>query len=117
MRNNKTIQVFEHQQRLIDGREFQYHHWEALGLYNSTHKGEFFTLLPKGVKFNQFVGVIQVGNLTIEVLPKIGRTAVDEDKSLWQKVLIDMLRECHWMQVYAHEKASLRFKPWIFVPI
>jgi len=110
MRNNKTIQVFEHQQLYIDDQVFKRHHWEALGLYNTAHDGDFFTLLPKGVKFNQYVGVIQVGNLTIEILPKIGKTSGNNDKTLWQKVLIDMLRECHWMQVYAHEKAALRFK-------
>jgi 5-methylcytosine-specific restriction enzyme subunit McrC len=109
-RNTTTIQVFEHEKLLIDGHIFMRHHWEALGLYNDLHGGEFFTLLPKGVKFNQYVGVIQAGNLTIEVLPKIGRSE-DGDKSLWQKVLLDMLRECQWMKVFAHEKASLRFKP------
>ena len=111
MRNNKTIQVFEHQQLLIDNQNFQKHHWEALGWYNDLHQRDYFTLLPKGVKFRHYVGVIQVGNLTIEILPKIGQTPGENDKALWQKVLIDMLRECHWMQVYAHEKAALRFKP------
>ncbi len=111
MINNKTIQVFEHQQLFIDNQCFTKQHWEALGWYISKHNSDFFTLLPKGVKFNQYVGVIQVGNLTIEILPKIGKVSRENDKSLWQKVLIDMLRECHWMQVYAHEKASLRFKP------
>jgi 5-methylcytosine-specific restriction enzyme subunit McrC len=111
MRNNRTIQVFEHQQLLVDNHSFQKQHWEALGWYNSAHNGDFFTLLPKGVRFNHYVGVIQIGNLTIEVLPKIGKVSENDNKSLWQKVLIDMLRECHWMQVYAHEKAALRFKP------
>ena len=106
MINNKTIQVFEHQQLFIDNQCFTKQHWEALGWYISKHNSDFFTLLPKGVKFNQYVGVIQVGNLTIEILPKIGKVSRENDKSLWQKVLIDMLRECHWMQVYAHEKAS-----------
>ncbi|HPN71127.1 MAG TPA: restriction endonuclease [Saprospiraceae bacterium] len=63
------------------------------------------------MKFNQFVGVIQVGNICIEILPKISQIVNQGDKEKWQKVLIDMLRECRWMQVYAHEKASLRFKP------
>ena len=75
MRNNKTIQVFEHQQLLVDNHCFQKQHWEALGWYNSAHNGDFFTLLPKGVRFNQYVGVIQVGNLTIEILPKIGKVS------------------------------------------
>lgn len=111
MRNNKPIQVFEHKQLQIGEQGFMQSHWEALGWYNEKHGGGFFTLTPKGVKFNQYLGVIQVGNITIEILPKISQVVEKGDKAKWQKVLIDMLRECRWMQVYAQDKASLRFKP------
>ncbi len=110
MRNNKPIQVFEHKPLSIGEHGFLKSHWEALGWYNEKHGGGFFSLTPKGVKFNQYVGVIQVGNITIEILPKISNTVEKGDKKKWQKVLIDMLRECRWMQVYAQEKASLKFK-------
>jgi len=110
MKLSKPIQVFEHKQLLIGDHGFTRHHWEALGWYNEKHGGGFFALTPKGVKFNQFVGVIQVGNITIEILPKISQVVEKGDKAKWQKVLIDMLRECRWMQVYAQDKASLRFK-------
>jgi len=111
MKLSKPIQVFEHKQLLIGEHGFARQHWEALGWYNEKHGGCFFTLNPKGVKFNQYVGVIQVGNITIEILPKISQTVEKGDKAKWQKVLIDMLRECRWMQIYAQDKASLRFKP------
>jgi 5-methylcytosine-specific restriction enzyme subunit McrC len=111
MRNNKPIQVFEHKQLQIGEQGFMQSHWEALGWYNEKHGDRFFTLTPKGVKFNQYVGVIQVGNITIEILPKISQVIEKGDKAKWQKVLIDMLRECRWMQVYAQDKALLRFKP------
>jgi 5-methylcytosine-specific restriction enzyme subunit McrC len=111
MRINKPIQVFEHKTLSVGTKGFEKPHWEALGWYNEKHGGSFFTLTPNGVKFNQYVGVIQVGNITIEVLPKIGQATDEKEKAKWQKVLIDMLRECRWMNVYAHEKASLRFKP------
>lgn len=111
MWNTKPIQVFEHSTLNIGTGDFKTSHWESLGWYNENHGGKFFTLTPRGVKFNQYVGVIQVNNLTIEILPKIGRTAGDKDKDKWQRVLIDMLRECRWMHVYANEKAALRFKP------
>jgi 5-methylcytosine-specific restriction enzyme subunit McrC len=110
MYNRPPIQVFEYQQLLIGEHGFLKSHWEALGYYNEVHGGDFFRLIPKGVKFHHFVGVLQVGNITIEILPKIG-SVDNEDKCKWQKVLIDMLRECRWMQVYANEKAALRFKP------
>lgn len=107
--NNRPIQVFEHATLKMD-KVFTKVHWDALGWYNETHGGTFFTLTPNGVKFNQHVGVIQVGSLTIEILPKIGKTVADDQKAKWQKILIDMLRECSWMQVHAHEKASLQHK-------
>ena len=111
MRNNKPIQVFEHKSLTIGEHGFTKSHWETLGWYNEKHGGCFFTLTPKGVKFNQYVGVIQIGNLTIEILPKIGQAVEKGSKAKWQKILIDMLRECRWMQVYTLEKAALRFKP------
>ena len=111
MRNNKPIQVFEYKQLLIGEKGFTKSHWEALGWYNEKHGGLFFKLTPNGVKFSQYVGVIQVGNITIEILPKISQTVEKGDRAKWQNVLIDMLRECRWMKVYAKDKASLRFKP------
>lgn len=111
MSNCKPIQVFEHQEHRIGDQGFLKSHWEALSRYNELHENKFFVLTHKGVKFNQFVGVIQVGNITIEILPKISQSAEKDDKDKWQKVLIDMLRACRWMTVYAQDKAPLRFKP------
>ncbi len=111
MRNNLTIQVFEHKKLLIDHDAFTRKHWEAMGWYNEKYGAKYFTLTPNGVKFNHYVGVIQIGNLTIEILPKIGQDVKKGDKAKWQGVLIDMLRECRWMQLHANEKATLRFKP------
>ena len=111
MRNNTPIQVFEHEHLLYKEHGFTKSHWETLGWYNEQHGGVFFSLTPKGVKFNQFVGVIQVGDLTIEILPKISKVVEKNDKEKWQKVLIDMLRECRWMRIYSQDKAALRFKP------
>jgi len=107
----KTIQIFEHQHIQVGDNGFEKSHWETLGYYNENHGGRYFTLTPKGIRFCNYVGVIQVGNLNIEVLPKIGKVVGEADKTKWQKVLIDMLRECRWMKVYANEKAALRFKP------
>jgi 5-methylcytosine-specific restriction enzyme subunit McrC len=110
MRNSNTIQVFEHKQLLIGQSGFQKHHWEAMGRYIDRFGDKFFSLTLKGIKFNQYVGVIQVDGLTIEILPKISQVVEKDDKTKWQKVLIDMLRECRWMKISAHDKANLCFK-------
>lgn len=112
MYNNITIQVFEYELLHIgDARGFTKVHWRALDEYNEAHGGKFLKLTNNGVRFQNYVGVIQAGNLTIEILPKIGKEAdPGGEKTTWQRVLIEMLRECNWMKVHVHEKASLQFK-------
>ena len=95
------LQVFE-QSTLYYGRDyddikFEEKHFNALAKLNQLHNNEYFTLLHKGVKFLQYVGVIQIDGLTIEVLPKIDGSS--EDESLWQKVLINMLRATKRLKV------------------
>ncbi|KAA2240368.1 restriction endonuclease [Chitinophaga agrisoli] len=110
MIKNQCIQVFEHQQLNINEQGFTRSHWEKLGWYNHKYGGRFFTLTPKGVKFSHYVGVIQVGNISIEILPKVGREGDETNKEIWQRVLIDMLQECNWMRVHSNENAALKLK-------
>lgn len=106
----KPIQVFEYE-KLIVNDQFTEDHLDALALYNEEHGNGFFRLGYKSVQFQQYVGVIQVGDITIEILPKIGRAASTEaEKTKWQKVLLDMLQQCNWMTVHANSKAHLQFK-------
>ncbi len=42
--------------------------------------------------FKHFVGVIQVDDLTIEILPKIDRYEPEENKTKWHDVLLEMLK-------------------------
>jgi len=87
--NNKTKQVFEHSFLPIGGK-FKQCHFVALSKLNTLHNDQYFDLRHNGIKFKQFVGVIQVAGLTIEILPKIDNHG--EDKAVWQKALIEMLR-------------------------
>jgi 5-methylcytosine-specific restriction enzyme subunit McrC len=106
----ETIRVFEYDKLHVDG-QFTEYHLNALAKYNEEHGGAYFKLGYKSVQFQQYVGVIQVGDLTIEILPKIGKTAPPEkEKDKWQKILLDMLQQCNWMTVHANEKAPLQFK-------
>ena len=95
------IQVFEHQ-TLYYGREykgvlFKETHFQALVKLNDLHNSQYFTIVHKGIKFKQYVGVIQVDGLTLEILPKIDNNEADEN--VWQKVLIDMLRVTRKLKV------------------
>lgn len=93
-KEHNIIQVFEHS-TLRCGHEyrdvlFTQKHFNALAKLNELHNSEYFTLIHKGVKFSQYVGVIQIDELSIEILPKIDGGS--SDQALWQKVLINMLR-------------------------
>ncbi|UOE37301.1 McrC family protein [Chryseobacterium oryzae] len=94
MLKKNTIQVFEYSFLPIGSSDFEQRHFVALSKLNVLHSNKYFDLSHNGVRFKQFVGVIQVDNLTIEILPKIDRYESEdqENKTKWQKVLIEMLR-------------------------
>lgn len=94
MLKKNTIQVFEHSLLLVGEKGFEQRHFIALSKLNALHNYQYFDLKHNAVMFKQFVGVIQIDGLTIEILPKIDRyeSEASENKTKWQKVLIDMLR-------------------------
>jgi len=105
-----SMQVFEYEKLYVNDL-FTKDHFDALAKYNEEHGGAYFKLGYQSIQFQQYVGVIQVGNLSIEILPKVGKTATnDKEKAKWQKILLDMLQQCNWMKVHANEKAPLQFK-------
>lgn len=63
----------------------------------------------KKVTFKQYVGVIQVEGLTIEILPKIDHYEVENQftKSKWQSVLIEMLRVTRKLKIQPVGQANV----------
>ncbi len=105
MSSLNTIQVFEHQFLNIGGK-FEQKHFIALSKLNSLHNDCYFDLRHNGIKFKQYVGVIQVDGLTIEILPKIDYSS--EDKSIWQNVLIDMLHVTKKLKIQKVGEADVK---------
>lgn len=89
-----SIQVFEHSFLPIERGRFEQRHFVALSKLNALHNYQYFDLKHNGVVFKQFVGVIQIDGLTIEILPKVDKNEDDSEvsKKKWQSVLIEMLR-------------------------
>lgn len=103
-----TIQVFEHSFLPIT-EEFQQRHFVALSKLNSLHNDKYFDLRHNGVVFKQYVGVIQVDGLTIEILPKIDKyeSECEVTKRKWQGALIEMLRVTKKLKVQQVDHANV----------
>lgn len=131
MSYKNTIRVAEFEKLYYDDtKPFKKKHWEALWNYQEQQNKlgektvEYYRILNKGVQFTNFVGVIQAGNLTIEVLPKTDRErttaanlsiedlrADDSDQRLaWHNVLLKMLKECRLLKVNHVDYATLNLK-------
>ena len=89
MRNNTIISVFEHQRLKVGEFGFKQKHLDALLKLNEYHEGNYFEPIAKGIKFKQYVGVIQVDGVTIEINPKADK---DDDDNRWKGVLLKMLK-------------------------
>jgi len=120
-----TIRVFEHQ-TLRAGDVLTFHHGGSskrekleqryiialLKLYDQD-KRPFFVPARNGIRFTQWVGVLKVLDLTIEILPKAdNRDASDDEhqQNKWQSILIGMLNVCRSLDTPSLSNASLRLK-------
>jgi len=113
MERPSPLQVFEYESlttfKQEDGRYVTESELAKLYEYNDRNGNLFFTGIRNGIKFKSYVGVIQIGGLTIEILPKTDRKINPEVKEYenWQKALLDMLNFCHYIKVDSVSEAAL----------
>lgn len=106
------ISIFEHQSlkvgREYDGILFKEEHRAALEAHFGVgNEVKYFSLIHRGIQFNEFVGVIQVGNLVIEILPKADKYEEEED---WRGILIGMLKAIGVFDIQSTSQSSLNIK-------
>jgi len=103
----KRIQVFEHGTLVVGEQGFTVSQFAALVRYNDRHGCAFFNVGYNRLHFGSFVGVIQVGDLAIEILPKLDNTEGSDAKPKWQNALLQMLRQSGLLAVEAAPEADL----------
>ena len=111
----RAIQVFEFEKLTLHadfrGRYLEQKELDKLYEFNDNNDNVYFTGIRDGVKFKNYVGVIQIGGLTIEILPKTDKnTAEDSDFSAWHGALLNMLKVCKHINVNSVSEASLKRK-------
>jgi 5-methylcytosine-specific restriction enzyme subunit McrC len=111
---NVSLKYFEYdrvkfnQPVLSGGYTFTAAQISALLIFHTTSNGLYYDLIDNGIRFKEHVGVIQINELTIEVLPKVDKE--DNELGKWQAILIDMLKECYFIspQSTGYAKLNLR---------
>lgn len=96
MLKSRKIEVFEHQRLYVGENGFSQSDLDTLLSLHEKSEGRFFEPISKGIKFNQYVGVIQVNGLILEIHPKADK---NDDDSRWKGVLISMLKACGKLKV------------------
>lgn len=90
MTEHRSLVIFEHETLRI-GSSLTSREFRSLARYHDTVCDAYYDIGYGCVKFNQFVGIICVDELSIEVLPKIDRSGFDSGASLWRTALLEML--------------------------
>lgn len=99
-----TIEVFEHESLRIGSKGFEERHWQSLIKLNDLHEGKYFSVIHRGIKFTEYVGIIQVDDVSIEILPKVDK----REETNWREVLIAMLKECKKLNPDSHGNAKVK---------
>lgn len=111
---SKPITIFEHG-TLYENRgepQLKEGQLKALQLFNPNNKLPYYSLIHNGVRFCEYVGVIQVGKTIIEVLPKADKgESDDKEKTKWRDILISMLKVSGDFEVRDTSTSTLRIKP------
>jgi len=111
---SRKIQVFEFEKLTLHkdakGRFLSEGQLAKLYEYNDRNNQIYFTGIRDGIKFQNYVGVIQVGGLTLEILPKADKRLNNDkiDYQNWQKVLLNMLAICRHIKIDAVSEAELK---------
>lgn len=117
MAKPKVIRVFEHDRLTTQvdylGRSITKRQREQLYAFNDQHGHKYFTGIRNGVKFKSQVGVLQIGRLTIEILPKADKISISNEQDLkaqsakWRNVLLQMLDYTGGLRIDSFSQAQL----------
>lgn len=111
--SNNHISVFEHEPLTIGKKGLDKEKLQALQKYygDGGKKFPYYSLINNGIRFNQYVGVIQVGDLTIEVLPKADKLDNKNTGEIqWKEVLIGMLLAVNNLEAKSQSSSQLKIR-------
>lgn len=84
--------------------KFEKRYFESLLKFNDLHESKYFAPVFEGIRFKSYVGVIQIDDLVIEILPKIGKVKLSVN---WRDVLVEMLKATDQLKVNQLDNARV----------
>lgn len=116
MLTGKQFSVFEHQtitlHQTIGDVMIDEYLLQALQNYYGANGVPYYSLIYKGIRFNEYVGVLQVGSTTIEVLPKADKIqSTTSDEQTWRGILLGMVKAIGTFDVQSTGESNLRIQP------
>ena len=105
----RTIEVFEHgairvAEEAGDG-ELTPAEFDALVRFNDAHRGRYFDVGHRRLKAREYVGYLEVGRVSIEILPKADRGAAGSAQ-VWRAGLLEMLRVALGLRLHTPSTAA-----------
>lgn len=104
-----VIKVYEYSHLSVN-ELFTKKHFEQIVKYNEMHGNKYFNIGNKRVYFKNYVGVLQIGTLTIEILPKADNTEREDTKNKWHNALVYMLHICGYLNIDSVSQADLQIQ-------
>jgi len=113
-----VIKVFEYDKlicnKVYSAVNFTEKHLIALQKFNTINDNKYFTLIHNGIRFKNYVGVLKVANLTIEILPKVDKkytiSSDDKLKENWKNLMLQMLKKSGFINITSISNADLRLR-------
>ncbi len=102
------IRKYEYEKLQIGEQGFSQNHWKSLLKLNEKFENRYFDILHEGIKFRQYVGVIQIDDLLIEIHPKADKHS---GNTAWRNVLIPMLIRAGYLNIETAGEAFVRRQP------
>jgi len=90
-----------------EGKELPKDLFNALKSFTGEKELPYYSLTANGVRLKNYVGALQVGKWTIEVLPKLDRTLGDAKT---QSILIQMLRQAGFIKTSTPSESNLKLR-------
>jgi 5-methylcytosine-specific restriction enzyme subunit McrC len=110
----RRIVVYEHDLLSVTAEDLSEAELEALARFNDHYGGKYFQLLHQAIRFKNYVGVLQVGDLQIEILPKLDR---GEANAPLREVLLQLLAHTQVLKIELSGAAALALQKTTILPL